>query len=182
MAKGSVAALRKALLKEGVPEETVEMLLTSGGGRVKYISEKLDRLLLWIARKTKRLLDDGKVPTYETLTEAINWFLHAAIKDNELKESTSNSLGNPKGLKRPITEGNWVPVVKKTCTDSKDQEQTLLVLKRKESATSTTGLNLLAEAATTENTGENKGKERAGAFPVLSSLLEDQSEASVTEN
>ena len=165
-----------------MPAETVEMLLTSGGGRVKYISEKLDRLLLWIARKTKRLLDDGKVPTYETLTEAINWFLYAAIKDSELKESTTSSLGNPKTLKRPITEGKWVPVVKKTCTDSRDQGQTLLVLKRKEPATSTTGLNLLAEAASAENTGENKDKERAGAFPVLASLLEGQSKTSVTEN
>ena len=182
MAKGTVAALRKALLKEGVPEETVEMLLTSGGGRVKYISEKLDRLLSWIAKKTKRLLDDGNVPTYETLTEAINWFLFAAIKDSELKESTPSSFGNPKTLKRPITEGKWVPVVKKTCTDSRDQEQTLLVLKRKEPAPSTTGLNLLAGAVTTENTGESKDKETAEASPILASLLQDESKTSVTEN
>ena len=105
------------------------------------------------------------------------------MKDSEFKESTTNSSGNPKTLKRPITEGKWVPVVKKICTDSKDQEQTLLlVLKRNESAMNTTGPSLLAEAAATKSTEENKGKERAGAFPVLASLLEDQNETSVAEN
>ena len=182
MAKGLVAALKKALLKEGVPVETVEMMLTSGGGRVNYISEKLERLMSRIARKTKSLLDDGKIPTYETLSEAIGWFLYATMNDSEFKGSTSSSLGNPKTLKRPITEGKWVPVVKKTCTDSRDQEQTLLVLKRNESAMNTTGLNLLAEAAATKSTGENKGKESVGAFLVLVSLLENQSETSIAEN
>ena len=181
MAKGLVAALKKALLKEGVPIETVEMMLTSGGGRVNYISEKLERLMSRVARKTKLLLDDGKVPTYETLSEAIGWFLYTAVKEKEVKESTSKTSGNSKSLKRPITEGKWVPVVKKVCTDAKDQEQTLLVLKRSESAGNTTGLNMLAEAATARST-EFKDKEKAGAFPVLASLLESQIETSVAGN
>ena len=60
----------------------------------------------------------------------------------------------------------------------------MLVLRRNESQNETTGLNLLAEAATKRSTEETKGREMAKTFPVLASLLdnEDKEETSTPLN
>ena len=77
--------------------------------------------------------------------------------------------------KRKLTEGHWIPLAKKTCTDSKGRSQFFIVFKRKEEndneVSDTHGLDLLAQAAEKVLKANKTEEELIKENPVLVKIL-----------
>ena len=147
MAKGILAELRKALLREGIDEETVNNMLTTKGGRIYFGLDAMEELLIKVAERTRVLLRQGESRDYETLVKAIKCFSNTFTKPKTVKRLRT-ATDKRKDL---LEDGLWVPLAKDTRHDKTGRCQTFIVFKKQEGnnniVSDAHGLNLLAEAA-----------------------------------
>ena len=171
MAKGILTELRKALLKEGIDEETVETMIATKGGKVYFSLDATENLLQKVAEKTKSLLDNGEAKDYETLVKSINFFSDCFSKPRVVKRLRTFP---PALRKRKVVDGLWSHLATQTCHDKRGRAQTFVVFKKRErnsnTVSNTSGLKLLAEVA--DKACKMDVPDLASENPILARILE----------
>ena len=172
MAKGILAELRKALLREEISEKIVTNMVNTKGGKIYFGLDAIEGLLTKVAGKTKNLLNEGEPGNYETLVKAIRFFSDAYAKPARVKRL--KTFTPAKGKKEKVVEGLWLPLATQVIHDKQGRPQTFMIFKKDEENDNTVsdaqGLRLLAEiAGKASRMGEpNLVKEN----PVLAKILE----------
>ena len=150
MAKGIVATLKEALLREGIAADIVHRMLHSKTGRLYFVLDSMEKLINEVAHRTKLLLNQGKAEDYQTLAEAVESLINP-MKNVTIVEEPSEDL------KEEIEESTWIPV-RKLYTGEKRQKETFIIMRKRKPGDKTTGC-IKIKACRKENPKENAVQE-----------------------
>ena len=152
MAKGIVATLKEALLKEGVSPAVVDRILHAKTGRLYCVLDCMEHLIWDVAHRTRLLIDQGHVKDFQTVVQAVE-SLTKPMKNIKTAQESSESL------KRELVSNTWIPA-KKICKKANGKTQTYVIFRKKELGDRNVDTVLIRECATQKKEPSESNEEK----------------------